>query len=107
MLAYLPLYLYAFGLFAIVGGVLGFVKAKSRASLIAGGLSGLLLLIAGWLVGSGRVTVGGGLGLVTSIALAGRFVPAFRKTGKVMPAGIMSVLAVLGIVVTGYALFVR
>ena len=36
-------------------------------------------------------------GLV-SILLAGRFLPAFIKTGDLMPAGMMSVLSVIGII---------
>ena len=36
---------------------------------------------------------------VVSILLAGRFVPAFLKTGQAMPAGLMSVLSVLGVIV--------
>ena len=33
-----------YGVLSLAGGVMGYVKAKSRASLIAGGASGLLLL---------------------------------------------------------------
>ena len=39
------------------------------------------------------------LAAVVSIALAGRFVPAFIKTGQAMPAGLMSVLSVIGVIV--------
>jgi uncharacterized membrane protein (UPF0136 family) len=37
--------------------------------------------------------------LIVSVLLAGQFVPKFFSTHKVMPAGLMSVLSVLGIVV--------
>src|SRR4051794_8264502 len=37
------IYLFGFGALTIAGGVMGFVKAKSRASLIAGTISGVLL----------------------------------------------------------------
>jgi hypothetical protein len=30
--------------------------------------------------------------------LAGKFLPAFIKTGQVMPAGLMSVLSVIGLI---------
>ena len=82
---------------------MGFLKAGSKASLIAGGVSGLLLLVAGWLVRD-KVDVGLGLGLVISLALAGRFVPSFLETKKMMPAGMMAVLSAIGIVVTALAL---
>jgi uncharacterized membrane protein (UPF0136 family) len=100
MLDLTRIYLFIFGLLAIVGGIVGFVKAKSRASLIAGGISGLLLLVAGYLIGSGNLSIGLILGIVVSVALAGRFVPSFIKTKKVMPAGLMALLSVAGIVLT-------
>jgi uncharacterized membrane protein (UPF0136 family) len=98
------LFLFAFGALSIAGGVLGFVKAKSNASLIAGGASGVLLGVAAWLIGAGHVTLGLVIGLIVSIALAGRFIPSFIKTKKPMPAGMMAVLAAAGVVITGLSL---
>lgn len=98
-------YLFVFGVLTIAGGVMGFVKAKSKASLIAGGISGLVLLACGYLVSSGPFArVGLVVGLVVSLALAGRFVGAFRKSKKFMPAGLMAILGVAGVVVTALAL---
>lgn len=91
------IYFIVFGLLTIVGGVMGYVKAGSTASIIAGSISGILLLLAAFLM-PGNLTVGLVLALVVSVALAGRFVPAFIKTGSVMPAGLMSVLSVIGII---------
>jgi uncharacterized membrane protein (UPF0136 family) len=101
--AIVAIYLYVFGAITIAGGVVGFVKAKSRASLIAGGISGALLVVAGYLVGSGSRT-GLFLGLLVSLALAGRFGMAFKKSRKVMPAGLILVLALAGIVLSALAL---
>ena len=92
-------FLFVFGVLTIVGGVIGFVKAKSRASLIAGGISGVLLLVAGSLIGL-HTLAGLILGLVVSLLLAGRFGPAFAKTKKPMPAGMMAVLSIIGLVLT-------
>jgi uncharacterized membrane protein (UPF0136 family) len=91
-------YTFLFGALTIAGGVVGYVKAKSKASLIAGGISGLLLLVAAYLMNSGSFSVGRILSLVLSVLLAGRFIPAFLKTRKPMPAGLMSVLSVIGII---------
>jgi uncharacterized membrane protein (UPF0136 family) len=96
-------YLFGFGALTIAGGVMGFVKAKSRASLIAGSIAGALLIAAGALVAStGRLGVIVGLGV--SAALAARFVMTYRKSKKVMPAGVMAVLGIVGVVLTAVAL---
>ena len=93
----LAAYLSFFGLVAFGGGVMGFVKAKSRASLIAGGISGVLLWIASGLLGSGQVVGGAVLGGVVSLGLVGRFLPAYLKTKKPMPAGLVAALGVGGV----------
>ena len=97
------IYFIIFGLLTIVGGVMGYVKAGSAASLIAGSICGVLLLIAAFML-PGYLTPGLILALVVSLALAGRFLPAFIKTGHLMPAGLMSVLSVIGIVMAIIAL---
>jgi uncharacterized membrane protein (UPF0136 family) len=99
-------YLFVFGALTVAGGVLGYVKAKSRPSLIAGGLAGLSLFVAGWLVG-GRGVSGLGLGLIVSLSLAGRFVGGYRKSGKFMPAGLMALLGIGGVALTALALALR
>jgi uncharacterized membrane protein (UPF0136 family) len=92
-----------FGLLSIAGGLLGWKKAGSKASLIAGGISGVLLLIAAASVLSGEVKVGLTVGGITALLLAGRFVPAFLKTKKWMPQGMMAVCALVALVLTAAA----
>ena len=106
MIDYTKIFYFIFGALTIAGGVIGFIKAGSNASLIAGGVSGALLLLAGYLI-KDKPQIGLILGLVLSIALAAKFVPAFLKTHAVMPAGMMSVLSVVGIVLTVLALVKR
>jgi uncharacterized membrane protein (UPF0136 family) len=96
-------YYFLFGALTIAGGVMGFVKAKSAASLIAGGVSGILLIVAGVLMGS-NMRAALILGVVVSVLLAGRFLPNFLKTKKPMPAGMMSVLSLIGLVISLVAL---
>lgn len=93
-----------FGVFSIVGGVIGVKKAGSQASLIAGGLSGAVLLAAAGLAASGHATLGLGLGVGASALLGGRFIPAYLKTKKLMPPGIMAGLSVIALVVGVLAL---
>ena len=57
-------YYYLFGLITLGGGIQAFVHVGSKASLIAGGISGILLLVAGWLLQSGQVTPGLVVGLI-------------------------------------------
>ena len=97
-------YYLLFGVLTILGGVIGFVKAGSKASLIAGGVSGALILLAAWLVMRGQAQAGLILGLVISAVLEMRFLPAFLKTKKPMPAGMMAALSLGGTVLSVLAL---
>ena len=97
MLVPAKIYFIVFGLLTIAGGIMGFVKAGSHASLIAGSLSGLLLLLAAFLLPS-HAPIGLALGGIVSLLLIGYFLPAFFRTGKMMPAGMMSLLSILGMV---------
>jgi len=92
------LYLFIFGALTIVGGVIGYVKAQSVPSIVAGAITGILLLVAGFILPQQR-TAGLVIALVVSLLLALQFIPKLIRTGKVMPAGLMSILSVIGIVV--------
>lgn len=92
-------YYFVFGALTIAGGVVGLVKAKSYISLIAGGLCGVLLLIAALMLRD-KPQVGLILGGIVSLALAAQFLPKFIDKFNWMPAGMMSVLSVLGIIAT-------
>jgi uncharacterized membrane protein (UPF0136 family) len=92
------IYFIVFGILTIVGGIIGYVKAGSTISLVAGSISGVLLLIAAWLIPE-QQAAGLIMAVVVSLLLAGQFVPKFFRTFKMMPAGLMSVLSVVGIIV--------
>jgi uncharacterized membrane protein (UPF0136 family) len=89
-----------YGLLVFVGGIIGYVKAKSRASLISGVGSAVLLGIASSLVQSGNIRAGAIMGALIALALIGRFFPAFMKTKKVMPAGMVVALGAVVLVVS-------
>jgi uncharacterized membrane protein (UPF0136 family) len=76
-----------YGFLVLVGGTIGYVKAKSRASLIAGIGFAILLGIAAGLLVTGSPRIAAGIGLVSAVALIGRFLPNFIRTKKLMPAG--------------------
>jgi len=91
------IYFVVFGALTIVGGVVGYVKAGSVASIIAGSIAGVLLLVAAFLLPEHR-TAGLATVFVISLFLAAQFIPKFLSTGRVMPAGMMSVLSAIGII---------
>jgi uncharacterized membrane protein (UPF0136 family) len=96
-------YFALFGLVTLVLAGIAGVKAKSRASLFAGGVSAMLLLTATMMEltrerrGGDGIHWGYIIGTVASVALLGRFLPALLKTKKFYPAGIMVLLAVPGL----------
>ena len=92
-------YYFIFGALTIIGGVMGFVKKSSVPSLIAGGLCGVLLMIAGALL-KDKTQPGLILGLVVSIALAAQFLPKFIAKHSFMPAGLMSILSIVAVILT-------
>ena len=91
------IYFIVFGILTIAGGVVGYVKAGSVASIIAGSITGVLLLVGAFLLPEHRV-VGLATAFLISLLLAAQFVPKFLRTGRVMPAGMMSILSVIGII---------
>ena|ERR1700730_7205342 len=97
-------YYYFFGLVAIAGGAMGYTRAKSKASLIAGGVSGALLIIAGLLAPSVSGFV---LALIVSILLLTYFGRSYMAKKKWMPAIPMIVLSSICIVLTAIAWHAR
>ena len=90
-------YFILFGVLTIAGGIFGYVKAGSLASIIAGSITGVLLLVAAFLLSTHR-GAGLAIALVISLVLSAQFVPKFLQTGRAMPAGMMSVLSVIGVI---------
>jgi|SRR5437899_2805026 len=91
------IYLVVFGVLTIAGGVVGYVKAGSVASIIAGSITGVLLLVAAFLLPEHRA-IGLATAFIVSLLLAAQFVPKFIRTGRLMPAGMMSILSVIGVI---------
>jgi len=92
------IYFIVFGILTIAGGVIGYVKAASVPSIVAGSITGVLLLVAAFLLPEHHA-VGLATAFIVSLLLAAQFVPKFVRTGRVMPAGMMSILSVIGIIV--------
>ena len=88
----------AYGSLAIIGGIIGYIQAQSKASLISGSISGLLLILGGVLQWQGQAW-GLILASVVTAVLVVVFVTRFAKTRKFMPAGLMAILGVATLVV--------
>jgi uncharacterized membrane protein (UPF0136 family) len=94
-----------YGIFVILGGLIGYMQAKSKASLIAGGISGAILLIAGVMMLQ-RVTEAAYLALLIAFALTVLFGKRFAGKKKFMPAGMMLMFSLLMVVVLLVRLFI-
>src|SRR5437763_17145374 len=91
------MYFIVFGVLTSAGGVVGYVKADSVASIIAGSITGILLIVAGFLLPEPRA-IGLATAFIISLLLAAQFAPKSLRTGRVMPAGMMSILSVIGLI---------
>ncbi len=83
----------------IIGGVMGFVKAKSRASLIAGVVSGLITIGAIVISRTSNEDGGFGIALVLAILMFLFFAPRAMTARKFMPAGLMTLASLVVIAV--------
>ncbi|KAF4693316.1 hypothetical protein FOZ60_011296 [Perkinsus olseni] len=95
-----------YALLLIVGGAIGFVQAKSKPSLIAGTISGVLVFAAAE-VGSSYDNLTGlfclaAIALILTVFFYSRYV----KTRKFMPGGLMCVISALSFCVYFYAVVV-
>jgi uncharacterized membrane protein (UPF0136 family) len=92
----------AYGLLALIGGIIAYKKVNSKMSLISGTISGVLLLIAGVMQWQGLP-----LGLLFAKIITALLVVVFGirlfKTRKFMPAGLMLLagLVTFGVMVAG------
>jgi len=90
--------IWVYGVLMMMGGVIGFVKVGSKASLISGVGLGLALVACGFGVWYGyynSIIVAE----VIATLLVVLFAIRFAKTGRFMPAGMLAILSVVAVVV--------
>jgi uncharacterized membrane protein (UPF0136 family) len=93
--------IWVYGALILLGGIVGFIKAKSKPSLIAGGISGAVLLACGWAVwndSEGARDFGLWFAVALAIILMMFFAARFMKSKKIMPAGLMAGLSFAALV---------
>jgi uncharacterized membrane protein (UPF0136 family) len=83
-----------YALLIAAGGVAGYVKAGSNASLTSGLISGAALGIA-WYISLQNPKSGLMLATILALALLVVFALRFRKTQAFMPAGLMAGLSLV------------
>ncbi|MBA2503322.1 MAG: TMEM14 family protein [Pyrinomonadaceae bacterium] len=87
-----------YGILVAVIGAYGYFKASSIPSLIAGVVSGVLLLAAAFAMMRGSYRLGWVAALVVAILLLGRFArPAFAES-QLWPGGVMVALSLLAVI---------
>jgi uncharacterized membrane protein (UPF0136 family) len=91
------IYYIVFGILAIAGGAAGYLRAKSRPSLIAGAASGALLIVAGLIGPSLPSTI---MALLVSVLLLVFFGRSYASKRKPMPAIPMIFLSAICILLT-------
>ena len=106
------IYYLVFGLLTIAGGIMGYASKRSVVSLVAGGICGVLLLYAAYLLHPSPLHTPPRpepliLGLVVSVVLAGRFIPNYIEKKALIPGGLMALLSGISIVVTLLAWYKR
>jgi uncharacterized membrane protein (UPF0136 family) len=85
-----------YGLLVAIGGIMGYVKASSMESLIAGCGSGLILAGAAFLMARGSYQAGWWVALIVSLLLLGRFGNAAISGGfKMMPGGLVIIMSLI------------
>lgn len=83
-----------YGVVAIVGGLIGYLKTQSTASVISGSISGVILILAGVATLLG-LPWGLFLAVTITALLVIFFAARYSRTRKFMPAGLMSGLGAI------------
>ncbi len=93
-----------YGALVFLGGIVGYLKAKSKASLVSGGIFGLALAadgIAGLMV---HWTYFPRLGAILAAMLLAFFGFRYARKKKFMPAGLLTILSLAALLVDVLAL---
>jgi uncharacterized membrane protein (UPF0136 family) len=81
----------------LLGGILGYARARSAPSLVAGIIAAVVMAVAAVLLPHHpRTSLG--LGIITSLALGAFFLRRYQETRKPMPALMVLILSVIVLV---------
>eukprot|EP01115_Flamella_aegyptia_P010278 TRINITY_DN45349_c0_g1_i1.p1 TRINITY_DN45349_c0_g1~~TRINITY_DN45349_c0_g1_i1.p1 ORF type:complete len:107 (+),score=41.70 TRINITY_DN45349_c0_g1_i1:2-322(+) len=96
---------YTMSALVAVGGVMGYMKGKSQASLAAGLGFGALYAISGYQISQGEMKNGNALALASSVVLAGVMGRRAMKVGMASPAGAVAALGTASAAYSAYKLY--
>ncbi|KAL0089275.1 transmembrane protein 14C-like protein [Phycomyces blakesleeanus] len=90
------IYGYCYSTLIVLGGFMGYMKAGSQMSLLAGIIFGAAAGVGAYKASQepGSVIIGLGVSLVLLLVMGLRF----SKSGKFMPAGLVTLLSVLMVI---------
>lgn len=88
---------WGYGLLVLAGGVMGYVKARSKASLICGAGFGPLSVLAGFGVWHGREPALIAAAVIAALLLV-LFAVRYLKTRKFMPLGLMAIISLAALI---------
>lgn len=89
---------FVYGLLITLGGIMGYVKGGSNASLISGGTFGCALLVCAYLI-SKKQLIAQYIALGLTLLLDGIFTYRFAKTLHFFPAGFLSLVSLAVLIV--------
>ena len=79
-----------YGLFVILGGIVGYVQAGSLTSLYAGAGAGSIAILSSVLCRKGYYNLGLKILTGVSLALSIVFIKRYQATGAMLPSGFMA-----------------
>ena len=85
-----------------IGGIIGYAKAQSMASLMAG-LGSAVLLGGAYLLAKSNPKAGLGLGAVLAAVLVYSFWSGYQKRGVFMPTGMLAIVSVVAAILFAVA----
>ncbi|MBI4584209.1 MAG: TMEM14 family protein [Planctomycetes bacterium] len=94
-----------YGALVFLGGIVGYLKAKSKASLVSGGIFGLALAADG-IAGLVGWSYFPRVGAILAAVLLAFFGFRYARKKKIMPAGFLAALSLAALLVDVLALLV-
>ncbi len=95
---------FTYALIVLAGGIAGYFKAGSSASLIMGSVFGLLLIGSAWIILKKKM-VGEYCALGLLILLDAFFIFRYLRTFHFLPAGLMSLLSLAVLIIVALHLW--